>query len=272
MEREFHHWLKNQLPATKLVELGVGDDAAVLSWPTGASVVITTDAIADGTHFDRNQHDLSRIGRKLIAVNLSDIAAMGAKPVAAVLTFNVPQGFTLPELQQLFLGCQQICDEFGVVIVGGDTNTCHGPLNVSATLIGCPVEIPGPLSVWKMSSAQAGDEIVVSGEFGGSLLGHHFDFLPEIRLAEYLVKNYQVHAATDISDSLTLDLAAVATQSGLGVELRVDQIPIAAAAYELADRDGKSALAHALTDGEDFGLLLAVPPLQWQRLKQDCAD
>ncbi len=118
--------------------------------------------------------------------------------------------------------------------------------------------------------ARAGDAIVVTGEFGGSILGHHLDFVPKCRLAESFAKKYSIHAATDVSDSLSFDLDQICLLSGCGAQIELEKIPVRSAASELAkSRGGKSALEHALYDGEDFELILAVPPAQLEELMRD---
>jgi thiamine-monophosphate kinase len=112
------------------------------------------------------------------------------------------------------------------------------------------------------SGARPGDAIVVTGAFGGSILGRQFDFEPRVREALTLAERYSLHAGIDVSDGLSLDLARLATESGCGAVLDLAQVPIASAALELAARlsDGSTALDHALADGEDFELVLAMPP------------
>lgn len=284
MEREFHRWLKKQAAPAQAcdsgssvsagsdtgVKLGIGDDAAVIRSFGESGFVVSTDTIADGTHFTIGEHSLQRIGRKGLAVNLSDLAAMGAIPTAALLTLMLPRKFTIDDAKQLFYGFQDLAAEFDVSIIGGDTNRWDGALVVGATIIGREYSEPGITGstprIWRLDTARPGDNIFVSGRFGGSILGRHLDFRPRVRLAQQLIRNFEVNAATDASDSLSLDLAAVATASGVGVELETGSIPIAAAAAELSQRDGISPVRHALTDGEDFELILAVPPSETSRL------
>ena len=111
--------------------------------------------------------------------------------------------------------------------------------------------------------------IVVTGEFGGSILGRQFDFMPRVREALVLHERYDLHAGIDCSDGLSLDLSRLATESHCGALLRLDTVPISSAAHDLAGRDGQSPLAHALADGEDFELILAVPPGAAKRMLAD---
>ena len=269
MEREFHRWLQKQIVAHPSVAVGMGDDAAVLKSPAPSDVLATTDAIADGTHFELTRHSLTQIGRKAIGVNLSDIAAMGGVPIAALLTFMLPRSFSLEQAKQLFGGCQETVDEYSVAIVGGDTNSWNGPLVIGATLLGQEAIVDGQNKHWKLSTAQAGDMIVVSGEFGGSILGHHLEFTPRVELANFLMANYSVEAATDATDSLAIDLAAIANASSRGFEIAANKIPVSAAATQRSRSSDKTPLQHALYDGEDFELILSMRPDEAERLAAD---
>jgi thiamine-monophosphate kinase len=265
MERGFHTWIKSQVRYDERIKIGIGDDAAVLN-ESQLSWVVSTDLIADGVHFETQQHALDLIGRKVMAVNLSDLAAMGATPVAALLDFLLPHEFSLNDSQQIFHGCQRLADQFNVQIIGGDTNRWDGKLVLGATVLGVEgVTANGP-TVWQMNRAKVGDQIIASGSFGGSILGHHLEFTPQVDLASYLIKNYEISAATDVSDSLSLDLAAIGTASQVGVELDSDRIPIAEAAKQLSISDGITPLQHALIDGEDFELILTASPAETKRI------
>jgi thiamine-monophosphate kinase len=286
MEREFHRWLKQQSTlssSSPIVQLGIGDDAAILRGIIeGASVpgiVMTTDGLAEGTHFDLARDSLTLVGRKMIAVNLSDLAAMGAAPIAAVINLNLPRSFSLGQAQEIFVGARNLANQFRTPIVGGDTNRWDGPLVVSATLLGIDLATARQRQPWLISGARPNDLILVSGSFGGSILSKHLNFEPRLELARYLVENYEIHAATDVSDSLSLDLTLMATASGeqlgrtepFGFELLTDKIPISQDAVRLSIESKSSSLHHALTDGEDFELVLAVDPTEYRRMKNDDA-
>jgi thiamine-monophosphate kinase len=285
MEREFHRWIKSLETPSPLVRLGIGDDAAILQGEsegvTIPGILVTTDAIAEGTHFDSSKASLSLIGRKAIAISLSDVAAMGAKPIGAVMTLMLPSHFRLGQVQELFLGAKKIADQFQTPIIGGDTNCWEGGLTISVTILALDLCSLANKPPWLLSGARVDHLVVVSGSFGGSLLGRHLNFEPRIALARYLVENYQVHAATDVSDSLSLDLSLMcsASQSAhlmqsqikeeLGVELDWESIPVHPDANRLSQTSKQSALHHALTDGEDFELILAVDPEEFARMEND---
>jgi len=240
------------------VILGIGDDAAILG-----ETVLTVDLLTEGVDFLLEQADPILIGRKSLAVNLSDIAAMAAVPVAILVAVSLPRNDratavgTLSPLElgeRLFAGIRTLAAQYHVAIIGGDTNSWNGGLVLSITAIGKPTEH----GVTRRSGAKPGDRIFVTGPLGGSILGHHFTFEPRIREALHLNAHYDIHAAMDISDGLSLDLARLATESGLGAILWETAIPISGDAKRM--NDGMTPLQHALYDGEDFELLFTVSP------------
>ena len=253
MEIEFIRALRKRLPESPHLAVGPGDDAAVLQ-PDGS--VVTCDLLCDGTHFSLATDSPARIGRKALAVNLSDLAAMAAQPIAAFLAVALPRKKTAIA-EQLLDGMLPLAEQFDVALAGGDTNVWDGPLVVSITLIGrCPDK---PLL---RSGAKPGDHLLVTGSFGGSRLGKHFDFIPRIEEALYLQNHHTLHAGIDCSDGLSLDAARLAEESGCGVAIDLASVPTSTAATQMAAEDNtRSPLERALGDGEDFELLLAVPPI-----------
>ncbi len=263
MESELIAWLRQRLPQHARLAVGPGDDAAIVR-PTDIGTVVTVDMLTEGVDFELAKDSPRRIGRKALAVNLSDLAAMAARPLAAVVALALPRRGGLALAQELYEGLIPLAESYDLAIAGGDTNSWDGPLVISVTLLG-EVTRQGPLL---RSGAQPGDAIVVTGEFGGSILGRQFDFEPRVREALTLAERYPLHAGIDVSDGLSLDLARLAAESGCGAELDLQQVPVAPAARELAHRlsDGSTALDHALADGEDFELVLAMPPDAAERL------
>lgn len=253
MENKFIAQLRERLPKGKRQLLGLGDDAAVLDWAQSSRCVVTSDLLAEGVHFNADE-PLERVGRKSLAVNLSDLAAMAARPVAIFVSLLLPRSFDDSKLKSLYDGITTLSDEYNAPIAGGDTNTWDGPLAISITALGdCDSG-----KVWTRSGGQVGDAILVSGELGGSILGHHLDFVPRIREALAVARVVDVHAAMDISDGLFMDLTRLATESNCGAELDLGTIPISPAAWELSETSNKSARDHATSDGEDFELLLCL--------------
>jgi len=267
METDLIAWLRRRVPPHPNLLLGIGDDAAIVRLPAGSDCLVTVDMLTDQVDFRLEEADPRRIGRKALAVNLSDIAAMAGVPVAAVVALVLPRRGGQRLAEELYQGLQPLAEEYGVALAGGDTNSWDGPLAISVTLIGRPTD-RGPLV---RRGAQPGDKIVVTGSFGGSILGRHFDFEPRVREALELHRRYELHAGIDVSDGLSLDLARLAAESGCGARLALDRIPIAPDAHDLAARraDGVTALEHALGDGEDFELILAVPPAAAEQMQRE---
>jgi thiamine-monophosphate kinase len=266
VELEFIQWLREHVPDDPRAKLGLRDDAAVLSLPAGGDVVVTTDLLTDGVDFRVDTHDPRRIGRQALGANLSDLAAMAAKPLAALVSLALPKGEAggLPPLQlaiALYEGLLPLAREFDIAIAGGDTNTYDGPLAISVTALGEP-STNGPLT---RSGGHPGDWLLVTGSLGGSILGQMFDFTPRVREAIQLHERYRLNAGIDVSDGLALDASRLAAESGCGAMIISSNVPIAEAAYELARRENATdvdaaALAHALGDGQDFELLFAADP------------
>jgi thiamine-monophosphate kinase len=275
MELEFIRWLRSHVPTHPRAELGLSDDAAVVSLAGHSNVVVTTDMLTDGVDFQLSKDDPRRIGRQSLGVNLSDLAAMAACPIAAVASVALPKsgggpGGPLSLAISLYEGLLPLAKEFDIAIAGGDTNTYDGPLVISVTALG-QATTQGPLT---RTGGRPGDWLLVTGALGGSILGHLFDFTPRVREAILLHERYDLHAGIDISDGLALDLSRLAAASGCGALVFSDQVPVSDDARRLAelesahDRDF-TALQHALGDGQDFELLLVVPP---QTARQMLAD
>jgi thiamine-monophosphate kinase len=216
--------------------------------------------LMDGVDFELRGHEPERVGRKALAVNLSDLAAMAATPIGALVSVALPRQGGEQLAKRLIEGMLPLVTDFDCPIAGGDTNSWDGPLVISITALG---EVP-PERRWLRSGARPGDAIVVTGKFGGSILGGHFDFTPRVRESLWLGENAEIRAAMDVSDGLSLDLSRICEASGCGAVIDLEKVPIAAAAEELARQEGGgfSALDHALGDGEDFELILAAPAEQ----------
>lgn len=247
-------WIRARTAGHARLVKGIGDDAAVFRFPAPADALITTDMLMEGVDFTLDTASPERVGRKSLAVNLSDIAAMAGKPLACVVSVALPRrgGFALG--QGLQAGIQKLADEFGVAVAGGDTNTWDGPLVISITVLGEATE-RGPVL---RSGAKPGDWIMTTGSFGGSLAGKHLDFTPRVREALALHEAANLHAMIDVSDGLAADLGHILEESRVGAILDEGAIPISSEAR--AAWEGKISLEHALGDGEDFELIFTVSP------------
>jgi thiamine-monophosphate kinase len=252
-EFEYIRWLRDLTPGSPRVLVGPGDDCAVLSG-TSQPWIVTTDMLMEGSHFVLAEVGARRVGRKAMAVNLSDIAAMGGKPIAAFVSVGLPRGQAQSVAEELYRGMREIADDFNTAIAGGDTNTWNGGLVVSVTLIG----EPGSQAPIRRKGATPGDWLMVTGPLGGSIRGKHLDFRPRVREALQLQEHANIKAMVDISDGLAADAFHICEESGCGVVLFADRIPISDDARRMTD--GRAPLEHALGDGEDFELAFTVNP------------
>lgn len=270
-ELAFINWLRGRTPASPRVLLGPGDDTAALAWPSRSECLVTTDMLLEGSCFLLEGSPIQvpgiapasprRVGRKAMAVNLSDLAAMAGIPVAAVISVGLPQRDGRRLAEELYLGLREMADAFDTAIIGGDTNSWKGPLVLSVTLLG----EAGPGGIIRRAGARVGDVLMVTGPLGGSILGKHLDFTPRVREALTLAQEQDLHAMIDISDGLAADVAKLAAESQVGAVLWAECIPLAEAAYQCPDN--RSPLEHALADGEDYELVFAVSAEQARQLE-----
>ena len=253
------HWLRNQTPSDRRVLMGPGDDCALLA-ASEQPWLVTTDMLLEGSHFKLAEAGPVRVGHKAMAVNLSDIAAMAGRPVAAVVSVGLPRHGASAIAEGLYQGLRTLADAFDTAIIGGDTNTWDGGLVISVTLLGQPTP-PGAV---RRAGARPGDWLLVTGPLGGSLLDKHLDFTPRVREAILLQQAADLHAMIDISDGLAADANHICEESKCGAVLYAEAIPIQDAVNRI--QDGRTPLEHALSDGEDFELAFAVSPEDGRRL------
>lgn len=230
---------------------GIGDDCALFSTP-GAEGLVTTDPVLWKRHFDEHVSPEDAAG-KLFKRNLSDIAAMGGQPKLAVISLLLPPSTSQPWLERFHLGLSQASRRYGVPVAGGDVSQTDGLLGASMTLIG---ETTSGRALTR-SGASDGDHLLVTGRLGGSRLSHHFSFEPRLREGQWLVSRQEVVAGMDISDGLAKDLFAMIPET-CDAELLPEAIPVSTDAKTTAETSGHSPLYHALCDGEDHELLIAV--------------
>ncbi|MFM1801692.1 MAG: Thiamine-monophosphate kinase [Planctomycetota bacterium] len=251
---------------TSLVDLGIGDDCAIIRQPPDQlRWLVTTDMLMQGRHFDltNDPEQLKSIGQKAIAVNISDIAAMAGTPVAAFVSVALPMESAVNSARFLTEGMRLESEKFQISLAGGDTNFWSGPLVINVTLTGYEPEGGAVLR----SGAKVGDLICVSGPLGGSLpSGRHLRPEPRIRFAQELKRRLGpcLHAMIDISDGLAGDLRHILAESGgLGAQLVASQIPVHQDVLlchpETAD-NLEQQLGHAMGDGEDFELCFCIDP------------
>ncbi|MDH7480089.1 MAG: thiamine-phosphate kinase [Syntrophomonadaceae bacterium] len=266
---------------------GAGDDAAVLQISRDSRLLVTGDMLVEGTHFLRDQASFFDLGYKLLAVNLSDIAAMAGIPRFAVVFLGLPADLTVEAVEELYRGLQYLADRHRVAIVGGDTVRCQ-LLTLGLTLLG----EGKPSQVLLRSGARAGDLLAVTGTLGGSAAGlavvlgqvaveeesarealaAHYRPQPRVEEGLRLGLLKSVGAMIDISDSLASEVAHLCRESGVGAELWGEAVPIAPEVPRIAQELGQSPLHLALYGGEDYELLFAVNPAGWERVKAEMAE
>ncbi|MEO1984096.1 MAG: thiamine-phosphate kinase, partial [Fuerstiella sp.] len=253
-ELQFIRALQNRFPVRSPVQVGIGDDGAVVDCSMTDRQVVVIDMLLDGVHFDLKDTTPHLVGRKAMAVNLSDLAAMGCWPTAAFVSLAVPKSLDSADafLEQVFAGIRELSTHWDVCVAGGDTNTWDGPFVIDVCLTGIPV---GQHPVLR-SGARPGDVLLVTGPLGGSLnSGRHLTFTPRLELAKWLVQNYDIHAMMDISDGLAIDLHRMMEASETGADVLAYALPIHP---DVRSTARNSSLLQALSDGEDFELLLAM--------------
>jgi thiamine-monophosphate kinase len=266
--------------------LNLTDDAALIDTPAGFELAITKDAISEGVHF-LGSEDPPLIAQKLLRVNLSDLAAMGAKPYVYFLAIMLPKSAHEGWIERFAEGLRQDQERFGIHLAGGDTIATQGSLSFSITALGL---VPAGHAL-RRNGAKPGDKIFVSGTLGDSALGlmslqKHLDarlskddrkfleqryFLPEPRLVLGEQLRGIASAAIDISDGLVQDLEHICTNSGCAGEIKVSTIPLSQAgwnAIELTPEMGSL----VLTGGDDYELLFTVPPDKISAVPQGCIE
>jgi thiamine-monophosphate kinase len=255
-EFELIQRLTRSLPTNKSVVVGPGDDCAVLDLGLPERLLLfKTDAIVEGIHFPPETPP-EKIGHKALARCLSDIAAMGGMPGAALVTLALPRDFEADFVEAIYSGMSALARRHDVAIVGGETTANPERMLISVALLGSVSRGKNVLR----SGAEVGDAIFVTGELGGSLAGKHLEFEPRLNEARWLTDNFSIHAMLDVSDGLAGDLRHILKASRVGAQLHSTAIPISREARRdaKAESSTKTPLLAALTDGEDFELLFTV--------------
>lgn len=265
---------------------GVGDDAAVLSYPADKEVLVTTDLLMEGVHFDLIYVPLKHLGYKSAVVNFSDVYAMNGIPKQITVSLGVSKRFSVEELEELYAGIRLACEEYNVDIVGGDTSSSYTGLTISITCIG---EVEKGKAVYR-NGAKETDLICVSGDLGAAYMGLQLlerekvaltggdkDLQPDFAGKEYLLERQlkpearkdiikklaeagiQPTAMMDISDGLSSELMHICTQSKAGCRVYEEHIPIDYQTAVLAEEFNMNLTTCALNGGEDYELLFTVP-------------
>lgn len=257
-ETEFLEWLRKQQSPSSMVDLPAGDDLAILRWPSDQLLLVGVDQVMEGVHFDAAKHSPQQIGAKAMNRNLSDCAAMGCWPAAALACVALPKKHGMQYARELYLGIKEASEKFNCAIVGGDTGTWDGPLVVSVSIFGKPEDG----KVIRRSGAKPGDIIYVTGKLGGSLLGRHMTFVPRVREGIEIARSGRATAMIDLSDGLSRDLPRICQESGVSAIIESAKIPIHNDAIIMSRSDNLPPLEHALHDGEDYELLFTGHDLE----------
>ena len=261
------------------VRIGIGDDCAWVDHSAGSSL-ITADLLIEGIHFERRWTSLYALGHKSLAVNLSDIAAMGGVPAYAILSLGIPGTFDSKQIDEFYRGFNTLAKKYRVALVGGDTNVAES-LIISVCLIGHP-----PARPVCRSGAKVGDDIYVTGTLGDAALGlailrkqapavkrgaiaqllaRHHQPTPRLGAGALLARQKLATAMIDISDGLLQDLGHICRASKIGAVIWNQQLPLSRAYLAVAGKEGTH---FALSGGEDYELLFCARPRHRRQIEK----
>jgi thiamine-monophosphate kinase len=282
-ERSLIARIKARVSMPSWVVIGPGDDAAVIQPQRGTFDVVTTDAQVEGVHFDRRFVPPDAIGHRALAVNLSDLAAMGASPRAALLSLALPPSLDLVDFERLVDGVLAVAATHRVTLIGGNITQTSGPLTVDITAIGSV----RPRKALTRSGACPGDAVYVTGSLGEAAVGlqrlqavagagldacvaRYLRPQPRIRAGMLLGRNRAASSCMDVSDGLADCVRQVAEASGVGMTLDAAAIPVSAEVREAQTRRERDPLEPALSGGDDYELFFTVRPAHRGRLRMVC--
>lgn len=273
-------------------EQGIGDDAAVIN-PEGKKVIISTDVLAEGVHFNLGYVPLKHLGYKAVVVNLSDIAAMNAVPSQILVSIAVSNRFPIEALEEIYEGILLACSRYNVDLIGGDTTSSNSGLILSVTALG----LEDSEKTVRRSTAKPNDLLVVSGDLGGAYLGlqilerEHAVFLsnpemqPEMEGYDYILERQlkpeartdvkkiledleiQPTSMIDVSDGLASEILHLSHQSKVGFRLYEEKIPLDTQMIGACDELNLNPTMAALSGGEDYELLFTISPKDFDKLK-----
>ncbi len=258
--------------SSKGLVVGIGDDSAVIK-PTRGLTLITSDMLIEGVHFNLRYTTFYQLGYKTLAVNMSDIFAMGGRPRFFLVNLGIPRGFDSSDMEGIYRGMAELADKYSITVIGGDTSLSSGGLLLSGTLIG---ESKKPI---KRSGARIGDGIFVTGTLGDSAMG-----LELLRMGErihskqkpaisYLISRHLtpeplpvkdtrgITSMIDISDGLLLDLSHICDESNVGAIIYKDKIPLSDELVSIANAINRDPHDFAFKGGEDYVLLFTSPSI-----------
>ncbi len=262
---------------------GIGDDCAVMPFNDKEVMLITTDMLIERQHFLPDKISPFELGYKSLAVNLSDIAAMGGYPVSAFLSIGIPPETTLDWLDDFFKGIKHLADNSKTLLLGGDTTRVNDSIAINIAVIGrCQKHL-----IKKRSGASEGDVIVVTGYLGDSggalqamnenldvtsdienLIHQHHMPKPHLVEGEILSSHREVTSMLDVSDGIYSDIRHIMEQSGVGARIFIDQIPVSSSLQRTSDKHHWNTDEITLTGGEDYCLLATIKKHSLQKVKQ----
>lgn len=273
---------------------GVGDDAAVLNYE-GKKVLVSTDMLLEGIHFDLAYTPLKHLGYKSIQVNLSDICAMNATPTQVTVSIGMSSKYTLEAIEELYEGIYLACEKYNVDIIGGDTSSSKQGLVISITVLG----VANEEDIVYRNGAQEGDLICVSGDLGGAYIGLQLlerekliylenpKIQPDLEGKDYIIERQlkpearqdivallrdvkvKPTAMIDVSDGLASEVLHICKQSDKGCQLYEEKIPIDPMTYATAREFNLDPTVCALSGGEDYELLFTVKQADYDKIKND---
>ena len=274
---------------------GIGDDAAVLSYSTDKEVLVTTDLLMEGVHFDLTYVPLKHLGYKSAVVNFSDIYAMNGTPRQITVSLGISKRFSVEDMEALYAGIRLACEEYGVDIVGGDTTSSLTGLTISITCMG---DVEKGKAVYR-NGAKETDLVCVSGDLGAAYMGLQLlerekvalkdsqeDIQPDFADKEYLLERLlkpearrdiveklrqagiQPTAMMDISDGLSSELLHICTQSKVGCRIYEEHIPLDYQTAVMAEELNMNVTTCALNGGEDYELLFTVPIADHEKVSE----
>ena len=284
-ERGLIQRIRDRFPAPAgALQIGIGDDAAVTAGVRGELDVLTTDALVEGVHFDLRFSSFADVGYKALAVNVSDIAAMGATPRLALLSLILPDRLSVAEVDSLLDGFSRMADEAGVLLAGGNITRTPGPLTIDVTAVGHVRR----RRVLTRGGGKAGDILYVTGAVGAAAAGlgllraaarapddeelvalieRHRRPVPRLRVGALLGRTRAATACMDLSDGLADAVSQLAQASGTGAVIDAATLPIPAAARRWFESQGQDPVRAALAGGDDYELLFSASPRVRGRLR-----
>lgn len=289
------HLTKNNKVRHESTQISIGDDSAVISPGAGKKMLITTDMLVEGVHFDLTYVPLRHLGYKAVSVNVSDICAMNGKPTQITVSIALSNRFSVEAIEEIYEGIYLACNRYNVDLVGGDTTSSTSGLILSITCLGEADEN----SIVRRSTAKENDLIVVSGDLGGAYVGLQLlerekevylsnpQVQPDLEGNDYILERQLKPEARidiveqlrelkitptsmiDISDGLSSEILHLCTGSGTGCNIYEEKIPIDPTTYTMAREFNLDPTTCALNGGEDYELLFTIDLADFDKLKNN---